>query len=424
MAWVDRIETAIYMALLGWPRLRRGAALGWQAAWSIGRSLEPEAAGPLKAFPACFFGFHDKSPWSPSGDYLTVHFVNRAKQVLQVGVIEPGNDRAIPLATTSAWNWQQGAQLQWMSENQFVFNDFDRGGAPVVAGACLNGGKWTVSSGHLSALHRKTGVAAFSDYGRIDPLLKGYGYGRRSMQGAERAPGKCSDSAFSVKNVDVGTEIKGFSFDEIRAAARPLEHSAVDREAVSHFQFSPEGDLLAFFYLCKESRARTREISLMLLDISDGGLTRVPVQYPSHYCWGPDNRLFVTHLSATRRWCCSLLGLSLGAPAWDIDLPHGDGHVSYCSASNNLLVDTYPDRRRVQRLMAIDAESREATNLFAARIPLRFSGVRRCDFHPRWDETGARVCFDSAHTGERSLCVLDLPVGALEAACKSAGPAR
>jgi Tol biopolymer transport system component len=32
----------------------------------------------------------------------------------------------------------------------------------------------------------------------------------------------------------------------------------------------------------------------------------------------------------------------------------------------------------------------------------------RCDFHPRWHPNEQKICFDSAHSGRRQICVLDV----------------
>lgn len=92
-----------------------------------------------------FFGYFDKSPRSSNGQYVLAHRAHfhgrrvRAEDAVAVGVFDTHvtPPRWHFLATTRAWNWQQGAMLQWLggSKNRdgglVIFNarrDFSSGG--------------------------------------------------------------------------------------------------------------------------------------------------------------------------------------------------------------------------------------------------------------------------------------------------------
>ena len=77
-----------------------------------------------------YFGYYDKSPWDATGRYilgLEVDFNERQQEpsdVATVGMVDLEDDCAwTPLAETRAFNWQQGAMLQWLpsaSERRIV----------------------------------------------------------------------------------------------------------------------------------------------------------------------------------------------------------------------------------------------------------------------------------------------------------------
>ena len=93
---------------------------------------------PLTRGPAHhFFGYYDKSPWNASGRYVLAHeasFNDRVPtkdDIVQIGVIDLEAGRVFEaLSRSGAWNWQQGAMLQWdpqSPESRFTFNDIRKG---------------------------------------------------------------------------------------------------------------------------------------------------------------------------------------------------------------------------------------------------------------------------------------------------------
>ena len=96
----------------------------------FGRRADPLVAltsGPRHHF----FGYYDKTPWNGSGRLLLGHeagFNDRAPTAddsVGIGVVDIGGGFE-PLASSRAWNWQQGAMLQWLPsrpDSVFVHND-------------------------------------------------------------------------------------------------------------------------------------------------------------------------------------------------------------------------------------------------------------------------------------------------------------
>ena len=86
-----------------------------------------------------------------------------------------------------------------------------------------------------------------------------------------------------------------------------------------------------------------------------------------------------------------------------------DGHPSFSPADNRwFITDTYPDRFRLITLILYDCLKNKRYDLVKLKQPLNFKDELRCDFHPRWNRAGTMICFDSAHTGTRSFCTLDI----------------
>jgi len=70
-----------------------------------------------------FFGYYDKSPWDATGRYvlaLESTFADRQPEpedAATIGLVDTSQGgRWMPLARTTAWNWQQGTMLQWLPD--------------------------------------------------------------------------------------------------------------------------------------------------------------------------------------------------------------------------------------------------------------------------------------------------------------------
>jgi len=97
-----------------------------------------------------FFGYYDKSPWDLEGRWmlaLEVDFMDRPPKpgdAAIIGLVDLKEDSAFcPIAQTHAWNWQQGAMLQWLpgtSRRLIIYNSC-QGGSFVSVIRDLDGGE-------------------------------------------------------------------------------------------------------------------------------------------------------------------------------------------------------------------------------------------------------------------------------------------
>ena len=85
-----------------------------------------------------------------------------------------------------------------------------------------------------------------------------------------------------------------------------------------------------------------------------------------------------------------------------------DGHPQVSRDGRWLVTDTYPNRHMQQQLILYDLKQHEKHVLLNTKVPFRYRYDERCDFHPRWNRDGTAICFDSAHTQKRSLCVMEI----------------
>ncbi len=88
-----------------------------------------------------------------------------------------------------------------------------------------------------------------------------------------------------------------------------------------------------------------------------------------------------------------------------------NGHATFSPDTAWLITDTpeppVADKRNQRTLYLFQCKTHRRIELGTFGAPDILRGPLRCDLHPRWDRTGGRVCFDSAHDGCRQMYLLD-----------------
>ena len=153
------------------------------------QAVSEKAHAPARAVTAGpryhFFGYYEKSPWNKSGTLLLSHEAEfndhppDTDDKVTIGIIHlQGGNRFQPLAVTSAWNWQQGAMLQWHPkdpENLFLYND--RRENKFVGIAHDTSGKETAVYDHPIYAVTLDGSKGYSlNFARLHKHRPGYGY--------------------------------------------------------------------------------------------------------------------------------------------------------------------------------------------------------------------------------------------------------
>lgn len=397
---MNRVERWVHGWVEDRPALRSAIVRAYQALLSPVPAADSLPDG-IVVHPGVFFGFHDKTPWSPDGTRVLAHAVpdrdtGPCEGPLEVGILDPwrpGTFRTV--ASTHAWNWQQGAELQWRgSTGEILFNE---AGGPSGARAAIVDAEGTVLATlphAASAVSRDGRLAASIDFGRLSVGMPGYGYA------------SARDAAASLCELRVMDLVR----EETRVVFSDSANAGGGYRFTSHTAFSPDDRWIAFYVRTRMPRGRLKT-ELWLADPDGAERRRIEVADCSHYAWCDGERLLAyCRPEPGSRWGYCLVDVESGSVtrlSWLKDLP--DGHPGSCAVHGLVVSDTYPDRRRLQRLLLLDLTRRTTAELARVRIPMRFRGEDRCDFHPRWSRDGGAICFDSAHTGRRSLCVLAVP---------------
>jgi len=394
-----------------------------------------------------FFGFHDVSPWRQDDKVLALLRVPEnlretpsSTDTAEVCLWEPGVSDPSPVAATRAFNWQQGARVQWLpgASEQLVFNDLDNGEPVTRLIHVVHGAGGTVIPAVYS-LHPSGAFGLAPDWHRLSQLWRGYSYDLSAMPQPDRGePG-------DLRRVDIpnGRESVLVAIAKVREMCGQGANAA-GSDFLSHATFSPLGTRLCFMY--RRFSEDGALFSFFLVCNADGSDIRVLAKEKcSHFDWLDEDRLVI--------WTRKLPGqaAALRAGGWTKRFPfkqmvkllrtlnpklkqslfaemyyevdyreagrmrpvgagvlEQDGHPMFTPDRKWMVTDTYVfEGSQPLILFSMETGQRHDVARFAAH-PDFLEPALKCDLHPRLDRSGRRVAVDSAHSGGRQLYVVDI----------------
>lgn len=397
-----------------------------------------------------FFGYYDKCPWDGNGERILAHrstfidrFPNNTDHV-DVGYITLNNGKKdfVKLAETTAWNWQQGSQLQWLSEKKVIYNDRQR---DHVVALILDPatGKKRVLDTPIYAVSRPGRNALSLNYARLFDVRKDYGIaGLEDKWHDVMCPG--DDGIYSV---DLQTGVTELIISIKQVAA--LDNCHIGEGAkhwINHMMFNPSAN--RFCFLHRFLRGDGIMHSRLLTADSDGGDLRLLFEgMVSHYCWKNDSTILAWagkrrilgnnkhksdfFMTSVRR-CLKPIYYKMGKPRILMqrvvgdsyymiqDSPNGmierfaygrlsvDGHCTLSPDGKWMLTDGYTDRKNQLPLFLCNVSTQEVTEIGRFATPRILDGPVRVDLHPRFNRDGTKICIDSAMDGTRQMYVIDV----------------
>jgi|TARA_B100001971_G_scaffold206583_1_gene225576 hypothetical protein len=410
---VKQFERIIYERVKRYTRLKKALVDTYQLVFSLLLPAKSSTLFPIQIREGFFYGFHDKSPWSLDNTMLLAHKccdplrTPREDESVEVGYfVGDEYERFISVGETHCWNWQMGSMLQWVGKTtKIIFNEYngnrhisrilDKEGHelkrfPIPVATLSSNGKWAVSH----------------SFARLRSLAPAYGYAN-GMDQEENNPIP-EEEGLTLLNLESGEKRFLFSVAEIASVA-PEPSMKQGRHYFTHCLFSPSGKRFLFYHRWVLSNGQTwtrmiscnRDGSELFIFPTAGTVT--------HVAWKNDSTILA--YAYTREYGGSYYLFRDQSNDFDI-FGEGnfssDGHPQFSPDGKRVITDSYPNRRRVQYLILYDLEEDKRRDLAVLRSPWKYRHDVRCDLHPRWDRRGTQVCFDSAHTGMRSLCTMKL----------------
>ncbi|HTS21088.1 MAG TPA: hypothetical protein VMN79_04685 [Casimicrobiaceae bacterium] len=361
-----------------------------------------------------FFGYYDKCPWNASQSLLLAHeasFNDRPpgpEDRVSVGVVHVAEgNRYEALATTPAWNWQQGSMLQWHPadpERLLLHND-RRDGRFAAIVRDTGGRTYAVYDRPIYAIGPDGGAAYSVNFARLYAHRPGYGYaGGEDPWSDSPHPGE--DGIHRIDLASGRSELI-VSLDELSRLGDEAWRGAF--AWINHVQVSPDGGRIAFFHIRRTAEGGWRARLCCCSSNGSQLACLLDAEVVSHYDWLDAERMLIWAKERGAPGRFRLVERSGGSRPIGAGVLVEDGHVSFSPDRSWVLNDTYPDRYDMRALMLYRWPDGERVDLARLHSPkARWWGETRCDLHPRWSRDGRRICIDSVHSGQRQMYVMDV----------------
>jgi hypothetical protein len=364
-----------------------------------------------------WFGYYDKLQFDPSGRRLLGHEVDfegrspKPDDRVRIGLIDTGDgDKWTEIGSTTAWNWQQGAMLQWLPNGrEAMWND--REGDRFVCRV------YDVAKGKTRTLPHpvytlspdgKYGIAP--DFRRLNDVRPGYGYaGIADPNAANRAP---EDAGLWRVDMTTGQQKLLFSFAEVVRIPHREPYSNGAKHWFNHLLYNPDGSRFIFLHRWRGDKEKAGFSTRMFTARADGKdlYPLDPWGKTSHFIWRDPKHVLAWAWHPSHQDAFYLYRDKTDkVEAVGKGVMTVNGHCTYLPGNRWILNDTYPDQDRLQHLYLYQVETGKRVGLADLLSPREYAGEWRTDLHPRFSPDGKKVCIDSTHEGlGRQMYLVDV----------------
>lgn len=374
----------------------------------LSRSVPVERISPADGH--YFFGYYDLQPYSEDGTKYLTHkttFRNRLQYIedtAEVGVIDVETGKYTCLDTTYAWNFQQGAMLQWNPKapnTEVIYNSIE-GDHYVGVILNINTGEKRYLDMPVANVSRDGKYAVSINIARLYDFRPGYGYCRIPDKFYNENH-SANDGVYLI-DMETGKAKLILSLDTLWEFCGKQFFGADKKMNINHITLNPSGT--RFLALVRNFAPKgTRHDTAVITCNIDGSdlylLSDFGVQ--SHYWWINDEEIIIhsdgKELPDSIGWANNYVLKDKTQTGHLVDIFFRmDNHMSFSPDGKLMITDDYGHTLRLY-----NPEKKTTTDLGYFYSMENTCTDVRCDLHPRWNRTGNIVTFDSTHEGFRGI---------------------
>lgn len=363
----------------------------------------------------CFFGYYDLNAYDSTGEKHLCHrvkFIDRIpgkEDVAELGIISDGSFEK--LAETTAWNFQQGALLQYKKDSDDIifYNERQNGHYVTTIHNIKTGSKKYLPQ--AAACISPNGKHALSiNFSRIFGFRPGYGYaGIKDPYEEQKRP--MEDGIF-LTDIETGECRLIIDYERIYRAF-PTKGMEQEKMVVNHITFNESSNRFLFLLRNFPSESGVGWGTTLITSDLQGNMHLVlENKFVSHYCWKNNNQILAFCTPGDQAGLFLLDDLTDHYTQLKPPYPEGPfGGDIHCLCSPDkryILGDGYPDADGYRPLFLYDTQTEKIRRLLRSKSTLDTKWDIRCDLHARFNRQGNKISFDSAHDGKRHICEMEL----------------
>lgn len=355
-----------------------------------------------------FGGYYDHS--TIRGDYVLtlIPQTKTSARIPQapsahIAAVSMSNGNVTSLAEANAFNWQQGNRLMWIDDTHFVYNGFNRESSRYTARL------FSVKENRITREYPLPIQDTYKDeyfislnVERISTLHEEYGYSNKPHLDKNTISSLEHDGIWMTDYKSAETKMLLSLSDIVNCKKDKLYDKS--SHFVNHLMVSPNGQSMIFIHRFFEGGRRHDR--LMIYDFNSLDVI-ADEDYVSHCHWISSTRFigYFRHNGKNAYYVYDTQNKTFKEIEALTSLNMGDGHPT--CFMNWIIVDSYPDKSRMQHLVAYNMETDMLFPLLELYHPMKYFGKNRCDLHPRFSETGEYITLDSVHDGKRHQYIID-----------------
>jgi len=404
-----------------------------------------------------FFGYYNLCPWSLDGKQLLAHratFANRfplGDEFVELGFLDAHGSSFTSLGQTLAWNFQQGAKLQWLASSagneRIIHNDF-RSGTLCSVMRDSNGVELGMFERPFDAISPSGSEAVGFSIARINSCRREYGY--PVLPTSEAYPSDLEDGIWRL-NLNTGESQLLLSIDQVKSVKPSLlgQHA---KHYLIHAVYNKSGSRILFLHRFERKDGIT-QTRLFTIGADGSDLRLLMDGMVSHFDWYDDETIFAwagkrsifsdrgsdglgIRFKRSVMKCLKPIYYAMGKPRFlmvkvvgdsyhfisDVEgseirpymkgLFLTDGHCTFNDSLNGvsrwLLTDGYPNRRGQLPLYLCNMNDEQTHEIGLFGCPRMYDGEIRVDLHPRFNRDFSQVCADVVMNGFRSIVTMDV----------------
>lgn len=352
-----------------------------------------------------FFGYYDRSPFNTERSYLLFYrspistkFNPRLNTPIELVLWDNWQEQIIKIWKIWSYNWQQGSKAQWISNYEFIFNNYDSNTNSYIA-IVVDINNLSEKRLEYPSYESCKDFCLTLNFNRLSQLRPDYGYRNIVPQDLNDNNDGVFIHHFKNNKTELIISISDLCKLSFKESMKGAQHK------VNHIMLTPDGSKFMFMHRwikngIKEDRLYIYDFSAKTLRcVADYGMVSHCYWWSDYiigYMKGPSG-LPGYYKIDTKDASINLLS--------DYIQYFGDGHPSIYQ--NMMVFDTYPDSQRLKYLYMYDLIGEKLIELGSFKEALGYECQCRCDLHPRLVDQNI-ISFDSTHSGTRCFCVLTL----------------